>query len=97
VQISDFREKNTITVKFRAPVDTSNDENAAKEINYEDFKIEDEYKLLKDKQFERYSYVQCLKICYYLQKVRQIEILQMHVEFLKDDYDNVWFVYSNKI
>ena len=70
VQISDFREKNTLTIKFRAPVDTSSDENASKDINYEDFKIEDEYKLLKERLFERYCHVQCLKICYYLQKVR---------------------------
>lgn len=21
----------------------------------------------------------------------------MHAEFLKDDYDNIWFVYANKI
>ena len=57
VSLSDPKKNNNITIKFRAPIDTSNDENAAKEINYEAFKIEDEYKLLKDCQFEKYSYV----------------------------------------
>ena len=32
-----------------------------------------------------------------MQKVRHIEILQMQAEFLRDDCDNVWFVYASKI
>ena len=64
-----------ISVKFQAPIDTSSDEASTKEINYEEFRIVDEYKLLKTGEFERYAYIQCLKICYYLQQVRQIEIL----------------------
>ena len=88
--MQDSRVSNTITIKFKAPIDTSSDENAAKEINYENvrfdpdrkpafplerdnrlfFKVEDEYKLLKESQFEKYCYIQSLKICYYLQKVR---------------------------
>ena len=41
--------------------------------------------------------MQCLKMGFFLQKVRQIELLQMSAEFVKDDCDNVWFVYANKI
>jgi len=44
-----------ITVKFKAPIDTSNDENAAKAINFEEFKVVDEYKLLKDREYDRYA------------------------------------------
>jgi len=36
-------------------------------------------------------------MCYFLQKVRQIEILKMTAEFVRDDYDNVWFTYASKI
>ena len=75
--MQDSRVSNTITIKFKAPIDTSSDENAAKEINYENvrfdpdrkpafpldrdnrlfFKVEDEYKLLKESQFEKYCYI----------------------------------------
>ena len=84
-------------MRFKAPLDDSSDENAMREINYEEFRLADELKLLKTGEFDRYSYIQCLKIAYYLQKVRQIEILQMSAEFVRDDYDNVWFTYANKI
>ena len=36
-------------------------------------------------------------MAYYLQKVRNIEVLAMDAEFLKDDADNVWFSYASKI
>ena len=36
-------------------------------------------------------------MCYYLQKVRQIEILRMTAEFVRDDFDNIWFTYANQI
>ena len=75
--MQDSRVSNTITIYFKAPVDTSNDENALKEINYESvkfdpehkpsfpldrdnklyFKLEDEYKLLKESEFEKYCYI----------------------------------------
>ena len=55
-----------ITVKFKAPLDDSSDENASKEINYEEFKVVDELKLLKTADFERYAYIQCLKMAYYV-------------------------------
>mmetsp|Transcript_19090 Transcript_19090/g.25859 ORF Transcript_19090/g.25859 Transcript_19090/m.25859 type:complete len:103 (-) Transcript_19090:1220-1528(-) len=53
--------------------------------------------LLRQGQFERYAYMQCLKMCYYLQKVRQIEVLKMQAEFVRDDCNNVWFTYANRI
>lgn len=36
-------------------------------------------------------------MAYYLQKVRQLEILKMTAEFVRDDYDNIWFTYANRI
>jgi hypothetical protein len=40
---------------------------------------------------------QCYKICYYLQKLYNIEILKMKCEFLKDDNDSIWFTYAQDI
>lgn len=40
---------------------------------------------------------QCYKICNYLQKVRQIEILQMKAEFLRDENQNIWLHYVRNI
>jgi hypothetical protein len=36
-------------------------------------------------------------MCYYLQKVRSIEILQMKTEFLVDENSNVWFAHASNI
>ena len=44
-------------------------------ISYEEYREADELELLKTGQFKRYAEVQCLKICFYMQKVRNIEIL----------------------
>ena len=32
-----------------------------------------------------------------MQKVREQEILQMQAEFIRDECDNIWFVYASKI
>lgn len=56
-----------------------------------------ELELLQTGQFEKYAYNQVLKICYYLQKVRNREVLQMTAEFVRDLEDNVWFVHANQI
>ncbi len=86
-----------ITIHFKAPLDDSSEEASKRNINYDKFRNVDELKLLKNGEFERYAYIQCLKICYYLQKVRRIELLKMTAEFVRDDHDNIWFVYANKI
>ena len=53
--------------------------------------------LLYKGKFKEYARVQCLKMCHYLKKVRNIEILQMQAHFLKDDCRNVWFSYARNI
>ena len=45
-----------ITIKFRAPIDTTDDDTASHEINYEGFRVDDELKLLKEQAWEKYSY-----------------------------------------
>lgn len=86
-----------VDVDFKAPLDDTSYEDSLKEINFEGFRGVDELRLLKQGHFQRYAHIQCLKICYYLQKVRNIEVLQMRAEFLRDDCDNVWFVFARKI
>lgn len=36
-------------------------------------------------------------MCFYLQKVRSVEILQMKAEFLRDENNNIWFVNASEI
>lgn len=97
VQATEKTKPYNITIKFKAPLDESSYESAQAEIFYEAFRLENELDLLMAGQFERYAYNQCLKICHYLQKVRQMEILKMTAEFVRDDFDNVWFTYANHI
>lgn len=42
-------------------------------------------------------YQQCLKFCYYIQKVRGFEVLQMKAEFFKDHNGEIWFFYCRDI
>lgn len=90
-------ENHCITVKFRAPLDDSSEEEAKREINYEAFRGVKELELLQSGQFDKYAYMQVLKICYYMQKVRNREVLQMTAEFVRDNEDNIWFVHANQI
>lgn len=53
--------------------------------------------LLQEDRYSEYTMKQCLKVCHYLQKVRQIEVLQMKVEFLKDENQNVWFSFAKDL
>ena len=41
--------------------------------------------------------MQCFKIAQFLQQVRQIEILSMLAEFVRDECGNIWFIYASKI
>lgn len=38
-----------------------------------------------------------MKCCYYIQKVKAIEVLQFKAEFLKDDHGDIWFYYAHNI
>lgn len=71
--------------------------NPQKEINYNYKDMQDDLDLLLLEKFEQFAYKQTLKICYYLQKVRKIEVLQMRVEFLRDQNNCVWFSYAHDI
>ncbi len=85
------------TFLFYAPINEDNPEQPG-DINFAKFKeMPDDLKLLEAQKFQEFCYKQCLKMCYYLQKVRKIEVLQMGVEFLRDENDNVWFSSAKEI
>jgi hypothetical protein len=46
---------------------------------------------------QAYAHKQCLKYCYYAQKVHGKEILQMKAEFFKDANGKIWFFYARGI
>ena len=86
-----------IDVHFKAPLDDSSREAALEEVAYDWKGQGDELSLLQAGEFKKYAYQQCLKICHYVKKVRNKEILKMRAEFLKDSCGNVWFSYASGI
>lgn len=53
--------------------------------------------MIKNNDDYGYCMKQCLKMCYYIQKMHNIEILKMRCEFAKDDHGTIWFLYANQI
>lgn len=69
-----------------------NEDNPNEELDYQIKAAEypDDLQLLKDDRDKDYCMKQCYKMCHYLQKVRQKELLQFKAEFLKDENGNIW-------
>ena len=67
-----------INIHFKAPLDNSSKEASLNEIVYDYRSAGDEMELLYKGKFKQYARVQILKMCHYLKKVRNIEILQMN-------------------
>ena len=86
-----------IDIHFKAPLNATSKQASKEEIFYDWRSLGDELELLYKGKFKDYARVQCLKMCHYLKKVRNIEILQMNAQFLKDDTKNIWFSYANNI
>ena len=72
-------------------------ESSKQEIQYDFKHLPEDLTLLQQEHYKDYCQKQCLKMCYYLQKVRQIEVLQMKLEFLKDENNNIWLSYVKDI
>ena len=66
-----------IDIDFKAPIDTSSKEASLGEIKYNWRQAGDEALLLHRGKFKDFAYIQLLKMCHFLQKVRNIEILKM--------------------
>ena len=75
-----------IVIKFYAPLDVSNLED---EIVYDYEKFGNDLDLIMNAEDEKYCMKQCFKMCYYVQKMYNQEILKMKAEFTKDDNGTV--------
>ena len=80
-----------IIVDFFAPIDEIEDN-----INY-DFRSlgEDEDLIRLDE--EKYCLKQVYKICFYIQKLYQVDILRMQCDFVKDYHGTIWFQFAKNI
>lgn len=91
-----------ISYEFYAPIDLGALQHASKEEKEKD--IDFSYKhlpsdidLLKHEKDELFCYRQCLKMAYYMQIVRNVELLRMSAEFYKDELGFIWFFYAQDI
>jgi len=75
-----------IVVKFYAPLDHLNPD---AEIVYDFKSFGSEIDLIRNGDDYTYCLVQCYKMCYYIQKMHQTEVLKMKVEFTKDENGSV--------
>lgn len=55
----------------------------------------DAIQMIRDGDDYGYCLKQCFKMCFYIQKMHNIEILKMRCEFAKDDNGTIWFLYAN--
>jgi hypothetical protein len=53
--------------------------------------------LLQRQNYSEYARKVCLKMCYFMQKVRSMEITQMKTEFVIDDCGNMWLSNASEI
>jgi hypothetical protein len=81
-------------VRFYAPLDHQGPDD---EIVYDFKKFGEEVELLKAGDDYTYCLLQCYKMCFYVQKMHQTEILKMKAEFSKDENGTIWFVFASQI
>ena len=56
--------------------------------------VENKLKMQRPKDF---CLRQVLKMCFYMQKLYNKEILQMNCDFFQDDNGEIWFMYATDI
>ena len=52
---------------------------------------------LKAERPKDYCLRQVLKMCFYLQKLHEKEVLQIHCDFFKDDCGEIWLFHASEI
>ena len=82
-----------IIIKFYAPLDQEDNET---EITY-DFRSLGSDEVLLKTDHHQYCLKQCYKMCYYVSKIYNIEILRMRCEFLKDENGTVSVISCNLV
>lgn len=65
--------------------------------DYDYKRLASDYELLKQARDSEYIHRQCLKICYYIRKMHDIEVLKMKCEFAKDINGTVWLQHASEI
>jgi len=87
-----------IVIYFWAPTPKLNKPGDTVETIRYDFRAKgQDIDLIRAKDWYAYCHKQCLKMCYYVQKMHSVEILKMRAEFARDDNGTVWFLYANQI
>lgn len=83
-----------IIVRFFAPIDENKTE-ATIDYNYQEFGEDED--LLRNGMEEAYCLKQVYRMCFYIQKLYDVEILRMRADFAKDHNGTIWFKYCNDI
>lgn len=82
-----------VFVNFFAPI---NDLDPEAPIKYDYRSIGEELRLIRFHHKE-FCLKQVYKMCFYVQMVYKIEILQMRAKFAIDDHGTIWFNYADEI
>ena len=82
-----------IIIEYYAPVP----QNPTKPIKYDFRSMGDELTMLRQKDYVGYCTKQVMKMCYYVQKMYNFEILKIRAEFAMDKNETIWFQYANQI
>jgi len=86
-----------IIVEFTADPLIINEKSRTSEIKYDFRSYGDEITMIRSSNETNYCMKQCLKMCYYIQKMHNIEVIKMRCHFAKDDNGSIWFVFATNI
>ena len=87
-----------ITIQFYAPMPSiPTKPGAYAGIKYDFRAMGEEIAMIRAGDDYGYCIKQCLKMCYFAQKMHNVEILKMRCEFAKDDHGTIWFLYASQI
>ena len=78
-------------IKYYAPL---NPEDPDEEVKYDYRALGEDVFLIHNDEYQ-YCLKQCYKMCYYISKVYEIEILKMRCEFNRDENGTIWFFYAS--
>lgn len=76
-----------IVIEYYAPAPVSLD----KPLKYDYRSVGDDLTMLRQKDYVGYCTKQVVKMCYYVQKMYNFEILKIRAEFAMDKNETIWF------
>lgn len=86
-----------IIIEFSAAPPVKNEKTRVSEIKYDFRSYGDEITMIRSGNENDYCMKQCLKMCYYIQKMHNIEVVKMRCHFAKDDNGSIWFIFATNI